>query len=467
MKLTEETLEQKVRSFLRGLTIESPKILIALSGGPDSLALLNLLYGILGKENLGCAYYNHGIRSTSALDSEERIVKETCKALGVSLAKGKAEPGELIALAESTGRSLEEVAREYRYRFLQSVREEGKWEYIATGHHHDDQIETLIMRFFQGSGPEGLKGILNQQGNVIRPLLNCRRNEIIRYLESRRIRWNEDKSNRDTNFLRNAVRAKIIPLIKELFPGFGRSLSLFSGKMGLVTDFIDEVLEKTLIWEELTEEPGNMEGKGFSISSREFWAAHPLLRVESLYCIMNRCGIKRVRYSFFQPVIKSSFKTVGKKVYLSGYGYTLKQRGEHLFWTRDVVVSRKKGYLMIVQPGARGRIGDYGVSFFTLPYSPAAAECSTVVKYAEGDAPLVIRSKKAGDTIRLKDGSKSVKKIFQEWGVTDEDRNLIPVIEDRRGVRGILGGVFGYQDRFSYEPQPGKSRINIVFTELF
>ena len=179
------SIKEKVFKFLKQNEIlPGSRILIGLSGGPDSTTLLHILDQLKTSYplSLACAYLDHGLRPIQEIEEEIALVKKICADLGVRLETERLARGYLKSSARSAGRSLEEAARQQRYSFLRDCAGRMGCEYIALGHSADDQIETLIMRFFQGVDITGLSGIPPRRGRVIRPIFDCRREEILEFL---------------------------------------------------------------------------------------------------------------------------------------------------------------------------------------------------------------------------------------------------------------------------------------------
>lgn len=205
-------------------------VLTAVSGGADSVALLDLLKRWrddgAGFE-LCAAHFNHKLRNES--DAESEYVKKLCGDLNVECFCGE---GQVETIAVQQKRSVHDVAREMRYEFLMDVAEQNckknrhpkTLPLIATGHHLDDQVETVLMRLFSGSGIDGLAGIRRcldygepPRARLIRPLLDFRHDELIAYCSERSLEFVEDASNLDTNYPRNRIRHELIPRIVDLF----------------------------------------------------------------------------------------------------------------------------------------------------------------------------------------------------------------------------------------------------------
>ncbi len=207
----------KIRKVIKRYAMLTPgdRVVVALSGGPDSVALLAVLR-LLAPEfdcQLTAAHLNHGLRPESA--AEERFVTDLCAALHVPLDKENAEVG---TLRKSSGRSTEDAAREARYAFLKRTAAKRGAQRIALGHHRRDQAETVLMNLLRGSGTEGLRGMAPvRDGLYIRPLIHIGRDEIISFLDRQGLAFVTDASNDDVKYLRNRIRHELLPLLKEKY----------------------------------------------------------------------------------------------------------------------------------------------------------------------------------------------------------------------------------------------------------
>ena len=190
-------------------------LLVAFSGGPDSMALLDLAatWAAAGSRTLVAAHFNHRLRGARA-DRDEAFCREICGRLEVPLICGGADPRPLARLR---GRGLEEAARRLRLDFLEDTRRARNLCALATGHHRDDQTETVLMRVCRGTGLDGLRGMRPHSGRIIRPLLAVSRAEILAYLQARRLPWREDVTNRDGTNVRSRVRRELLPLLQDIF----------------------------------------------------------------------------------------------------------------------------------------------------------------------------------------------------------------------------------------------------------
>lgn len=191
-------------------------LLAACSGGPDSMALLDILQVLstgLGFR-LAAAHVHHGLRGEAA-DGDAAFVREACMARGIPLMETAVDAG---ALARSSGKSLEESARDLRHAFLETCAHSlGPGTRIALAHHRGDQAETLLLHLFRGAGLDGLSGMAPRQGLRIRPLLWASRPQILAYLARRGLSFREDETNREPVATRNRVRLDLLPAVERAF----------------------------------------------------------------------------------------------------------------------------------------------------------------------------------------------------------------------------------------------------------
>ncbi|WP_027717444.1 tRNA lysidine(34) synthetase TilS [Desulfovirgula thermocuniculi] len=218
-------LAPRVLAFVRrqGMIAPGDRVLVAVSGGPDSVALLHLLWRLRAELgiSLAVAHLNHMIRGEEAR-ADALFVQDLARSLGLA---AFVEEFDVPAFREKTRLSLQEAAREARYQFLEALARREGTSRVALGHHADDQAETVLLNFLRGAGPAGLKGIPPVRGIYIRPLLCVRRKEIEAYCRQFSLPAREDPSNKKPVYTRNRLRLELIPhLEKEYNPRLVRSL---------------------------------------------------------------------------------------------------------------------------------------------------------------------------------------------------------------------------------------------------
>lgn len=192
--------------------LKEKKLLIAISGGIDSVVLTHLLYQL--NQNISLAHCNFQLRNDQS-NLDELFVKNLGNSLNISVLSTKFETKK-YALEHKL--SIQLAARELRYNWFDTLVKKYHFDYVLTGHHADDNLETFLINLTRGSGLDGLKGIPSVNGKIIRPLLIFSRKEIQEFASKNNIEWREDTSNYETKYVRNKIRHQIIPVLKELNP---------------------------------------------------------------------------------------------------------------------------------------------------------------------------------------------------------------------------------------------------------
>jgi len=231
--------------------LANKKILIAISGGIDSTVLTHLFYKL--NYSISLAHCNFSLRGKES-NKDEQFVKNLGVKLEIPTFTIKYDT-ESYAL--ENGLSTQMAARELRYNWFEKISKENDIDYILTAHHKDDVIETFFINLTRGTGIDGLIGIPEINGNVVRPFLPFNRNDILVYATKNKIEWREDQTNTSIKYVRNKIRHKIVPVLKELNPGlldtFQNTIENLKGTQQIVTDQIDTISKKVI-----SEQNGNL-----------------------------------------------------------------------------------------------------------------------------------------------------------------------------------------------------------------
>ncbi|MES2487752.1 MAG: tRNA lysidine(34) synthetase TilS [Bacteroidota bacterium] len=204
----------------KDLTIlENKKLLLAVSGGVDSMVLAHL-FKVLGYD-VSIAHCNFGLRGDES-DGDENFVRQFAKEHDIKIFVTHFNTK---AFAINSKVSIQIGARQLRYAWFEELLQNNNLDFLLTAHHLDDSIETFLINFTRGTGLQGLTGIPQQNGNVIRPLLPFSRNDIESYAQENNITWREDSSNASDKYLRNKLRHDIVPVLKALNTSFGTSFA--------------------------------------------------------------------------------------------------------------------------------------------------------------------------------------------------------------------------------------------------
>jgi tRNA(Ile)-lysidine synthase len=238
--LEKQFLEQLTK---RRLVQRGDKVLLAVSGGPDSMALLSLFCSVQPflQCSLALAHCNFQLRDSES-DSDEAFVQEQATARNLPCF---VERFETRNVAATWKKSLEESARLLRYAFFERLMQEHGFHKVATGHHVNDNAETILFNLVRGTSLLGLRGIRAQHGTIIRPMLLLHKHAITTYLHEQQIPYRVDSSNEGTEYDRNFIRHRLIPLIEERFPRkLLPSLQRLSEQAGELEEFLELYFEQ-------------------------------------------------------------------------------------------------------------------------------------------------------------------------------------------------------------------------------
>lgn len=221
--------------------IKDKKLLIAISGGLDSVVLTHLCN--LLSLNISLAHCNFKLRKYASDQDKEFVINLAQKSYNQIFTINF----DTKNYAKEQKKSIQIAARELRYQWFQELAETHHFDYIFTAHHADDNLETFLINLTRGSGIEGFTGIPVKKGNIIRPLLPFSRAEILMYAKEKDVKWREDTSNASTKYIRNKIRHQIVPVLKEINPSlidsFSKTLSHLQASQQLIENYVKEISE--------------------------------------------------------------------------------------------------------------------------------------------------------------------------------------------------------------------------------
>jgi tRNA(Ile)-lysidine synthase len=240
-----KNLLQKVEKTIisRHMFCVGDSVLIGVSGGPDSMALLHLLILLAPKWqlNLGIAHLNHSLRGSES-DSDADFVADMASQLGIPF---HMETADILGFRSSQRLSLEDAARRVRYDFFHRISCQFGYNKIAIGHHKEDNAELMLMFLFRGSGMKGFSGISPvREDNIVRPLINVNKNELLSFLNGNGIPYRLDRTNEDTTLSRNWIRHEMIPYLQNNYnPAIVESLNRYADIIRSENDWMDEIIQ--------------------------------------------------------------------------------------------------------------------------------------------------------------------------------------------------------------------------------
>lgn len=428
---------------------------VAVSGGADSIALLLSMSEIISP--LYVITVNHNIRPATESAGDVDFVLEVCEELrkrgrDVICESVELERGAVTQEAERRGGGIEEAARYLRYAAFEKFVAERGLGVLCTAHNMNDQLETVLMRFLQGSPAEAAGGIrarreIGVSGAVlVRPLLDISRTEIETYVQSRGFTWRTDKTNFETDYLRNRIRLNLVPFLNEQFPGWQKSVLSGADKACEDAELILSCVEKVPV-------SAGPDGE-VEISLNEFKSSPIAVQRRLILTACNKAGERaRIPNQFIKDVLSAVRQSDGFTKHFAGIDIILKKNRlfvkKHQENNTDLVFSdiiEKTGSFEF--PFGNLDVFNYreqdGKKFVTV--------CAGESSIAENIAlPFCIRNVRLGDMVLCADGSlKKVSDVFSDWHVAPEKKGLIPVIqllnEKSQGIKAILGGFLGYKD---------------------
>lgn len=388
---------------------QGSRVLCALSGGADSVCLLHWL-SRLGDLTVYAAHFNHQLRGEEA-DGDEQFVRELCGAWNIPLFVGR---GDVKAYAQREKRSVEEAGRVLRYKFLQETAEREGCGLIATAHNADDNAETMLLSLIRGTGLTGLAGIPFRQGNVVRPLLDVTRQEILSYLDRHDLPHREDSSNSDETYARNRLRAQVMPVLRQLNSRAVEHMANTAAQLTEIDRYLDETARGLLTRAE--ESPGRV-----SLPMEALSQAPRALRPRMVLQLLDRLGVGRrdIRSVHLEAVLALS-------------------PGGRLDLPHGLIARRE--YDTLVLTTRRDAAPSWTAFSPVEGLNPVPGTGWGLVLEGPPWPGLTVRSRQTGDAVTLPNGhTRSLKKLFIDRKIPRPGRDIIPISADGDGVIAVAG----------------------------
>ena len=468
---------QAVRRFIAQYQLIPPesRVVAAVSGGSDSMALLQVLvelHRIHDVQLVGVVHFNHQLRH--AADDDERFVVNAAAAVGVRCVTDR---GDVAARARRDGQSLEDAARTARHEFFERARVALGADCVAVGHTRDDQAETLLLRLLRGAGPRGLSGMHPRSGTVVRPLLDCRRDELRSWLADRRARglpacdYVNDETNADVSIPRNRIRVELIPILQSRFnPSIVDTLAGEAALLRDVWSWMEEAsaplqttpheldiaaierlpmaLRRLVVWQAMTAESGgrqvsadhvaavirlmqagdDADGKGIDAPG------HHVQRIGGRIVLKRRTGSRGSGSSMGSPgswLLSSPGHTNLRAQNLPNVpNFSNLANAANLF----AIALSIPGEVLVGPAGCRVSAAEAGPGGVTAEAGAKTGNGAVaLVRRDRIDESLVVRNRRPGDRFRPigLNGSKKLQDLFVDRKLARDERDRVPVVVDK------------------------------------
>ncbi len=425
-----QRIERGIRE--RALWGDDDRLAVAASGGSDSVALLHLLSELAGRATwtlAGVIHVHHGLRGADA-DDDEAFCRRLADRLGLPI---DVEHVDVPGARHRTGRSLEAVARGLRYDAFEVARMRLGATVVATGHTCDDQAETVLLRLLRGATVRGASAIRPRRGVHVRPLLDCRRDELRRYLADRGEPFREDASNTDVSVPRNRLRHEVMPVIARAWPGGVAALARFA--------------ELARADERLLSELAALEGRqvirmasdGVELNRGRLASLDPALARRVVRDALEAAG-GTPRLREVDAVLRLARGRPRARIDLHGVAAVAREDWIRLGTPRPPTVVPDYEYRLdvpgevhVVETGATVR-----ASFLEgSAHRPQAAgwDASIILPSSAAVLPLTVRRRRPGDRIRPSggSGSRTLQDLMVDRKVPQNERAAVPIVVDAQG----------------------------------
>jgi tRNA(Ile)-lysidine synthase len=415
------------------------RVVVGVSGGPDSVSLIHLLLRLKDEYDLTLwmAHLNHKLRGREG-EEEVRWVKQFGRELGISVISDSCN---VSLLAKKKKLSLEEAGRRARYNFLEHVANEVGASQIALAHTASDQVETLLMRLIKGAGLDGLSGIPPVRGKVIRPLIEIFREEVEIYCKDNHLYPCQDSSNLKLHFLRNRIRWDLIPhLSRQYNPGIGEAILRTSLILREEGDYLERETRRALRLAVLGQNNGKL-----ILDIQKLHGLHPAIQRRVVRKALGEIkgDLKRITFDHISSVLGMSSGKGTKKVDLPG-NLVVQREYDRL------VIKRRKNrkpsfHYPLIVPGKTElpelRLSLEAQIILDRPTDFAKEDSIGYLDWDRLEEPLFLRQRKRGDKFQPSgmEGTKKIKDFFIDLKIPLEQRDIIPLLISKDRIAWVVG----------------------------
>lgn len=417
---------QQVYNYLENKLKNNEIVVAAISGGPDSMALLDILSKIKKNIKIVVAHVNHNVRTES--EQEKIFVENYCKKNNIIF--------EYMKIDKYTNNKFSEVeARKKRYDFFESLLKKYSANYLLTAHHGDDLVETVLMRIVRGSSLKGYSGFKMESKyknyTILRPLILVTKNDILDYLNKEGIEFVIDKSNEQDYYTRNRYRKNILPSLKQENYNVHLKFKKFSDILNEYDNYVDKVSNNLL--EQIKSDKG--------ININEFVKIEQLIQKRIINILLE--NIYKENIMFLNDKHIDNILKLIKNSKNNGY----------LNLPNNILVKKEYGYLNFTyQENAKN---DYYIELKNKVNLPNGKHIEIIdssdldnnyicrLSKDEVEFPIYVRNKKIGDKMYIKNmnGSRKISDIYIDCKIPKKDRNILPVVVDKSDKIVWLPGI--------------------------
>jgi len=468
MKDIADDTVSRVRDYIlrHAIFTDGDTVVVAVSGGADSLCLLYVLHYVLHDVSptlglrLHVAHLDHALRPGAGDDAA--YVAAQARVLGLPYT---VERVDVAGLAHRDHLSIEMAARAARYGFLRAVAAQTGARIIATGHTRDDQAETVLMSLARGSGLNGLTGMAPRRADIARPLLEISHAETLAYCAARGLAPREDESNTSRLYRRNRVRHDVLPTLDKIYPNAGtniaRAARLLAGDLALI---------ERLAWRALDAAIVDIDVKRATLSAVRWGEAEPELRPHMARLLLR--GLLGSAAGFderaYHAIEEACAPGAPNTTFALPNGLTLVRHGDVVMMGR---VERSRAPVVLRDtvlpvPGmVDTQVGRLRADMVTAPrdWTAIPANVAYLDPHAAGPA-LIVRAWRAGDRIRPLGmaGTRKAQDLFVDRKVPRAARQRVPIVEGGRGIAWIAG-LCTSED---YRVEQGAEAVRVIWDEL-
>ncbi len=435
-------MEKVSEYFKKYPELQNDRIAIAFSGGSDSLALLFLLSQYLDNKKLVAIYVNHGLRDDNELLLESEKNKYNCKSIGVEYKEIVLEKGQVEKQSQIRNNGIEDAARYLRYKYLIDYCKDNNIDAIATAHTIDDQLETMIMRSFNGSSLLSLTCIkeyrIQDSIKIVRPLLAYSKDNLKLLLKVAGLTWCEDSTNAKSDYLRNRIRQEISPKVEAIFPDakkiVHRNALLFTGLVSLAEERVNSLIENNVVNRKqylLQEDIIRYNVLSRLIKKFEVPSFKKIVHLDN---VIKKINSDYQVFGNIKLLIKDDTFVINRYNEIFNFSFVIKTPSDQVIdiLERKMVITSKDEY-----DSSLLRIDDDDISY-----------------------PLIVRNIRSDDSLIVDKGTVEISKFLTSWKMNEEDRKKVIVLEDKSGIIAIFAKHLGGRDRLAKRvknPLVGKS----------